>query len=335
METGLPPDLQAGLDGMMRGVARTALAQRATAISQAYRSGQGSAQIIRSIDDALAYALARLPATFAATTAVLAALGQAVPDFAPRTLLDVGAGPGTATWAAMRYFPRLSRIELLDENEFLGRLAGELLSLSTSDALREAAYRQGTARQLLGTTEPADLIIAGYFIGEAPDDLLLSTADILWSKTAGVLVIIEPGTPTGFRRIRKLRLHLIGRQAYVVCPCPHDFECPLTADDWCHFSQRLNRSRDHRQIKNASLPFEDEKFCYVALSRHKPGTLTDRVLAVPRVTKASITTKLCTPTGLVMEIVSRRERDTYRVRKSWRWGDAVSRRLRPTKGTNE
>ena len=325
MEADLPPDLQSGLDGMMRGVARTALARRATVISQAYRSGQGSAQTIRSLDDALAYALARLPATFAATSAVLAALNQAVPHFAPRTLLDVGAGPGTASWAAMRCFPRLTRIVLLDENEFLRKLAAELLSASTFDVLRASVYRQGATQQLLGATEPADLTIAGYFVGEVVDDLLLSTADMLWSKTASVLVIIEPGTPAGFRRIRKLRSHLIGRQAHVVCPCPHDLDCPLAGDDWCHFSQRLNRSRDHRQVKGASLPFEDEKFSYVALSRHKLAKPADRVLAAPRASKASITTKLCTPEGLVMDVVSRRERDTYRVRKSWRWGDAVSR----------
>jgi ribosomal protein RSM22 (predicted rRNA methylase) len=111
----------------------------------------------------------------------------------------------------------------------------------------------------------------------------------------------------------------------VVCPCPHDLECPLAGDDWCHFSERLNRSRDHRQVKGASLPFEDEKFSYVALARQKPGTPADRVLAAPRASKASITTKLCTPEGLVLDVVSRRERDTYRMRRVWRWGDAVSR----------
>ena len=50
--------------------------------------------------DALAYALARMPATYAAVAAGLNALSEIKPDFAPATLLDVGAGPGTATWAA-------------------------------------------------------------------------------------------------------------------------------------------------------------------------------------------------------------------------------------------
>jgi ribosomal protein RSM22 (predicted rRNA methylase) len=326
METDLPSDLQAGLDSMVRGVSRSALAQRAAMISQAYRSGGCSAQVIRSKEDALAYALARLPATFAAVTAVVAALRQAAPHFAPRTLLDVGAGPGTASWAAIGCFPSITGVQLADENEYLRRLALDLLSFSAVSVLRDAAYHSKTARQLPGATTPADLTIASYLIGEVPDDQLLNIANTLWSRTVDTLVVIEPGTPAGFQRIRDIRSHLIARHGHVVCPCPHDLECPLTGADWCHFSQRLNRSRDHRQVKGTALSFEDEKFSYVVLSRHKPAmSAGDRVLASPRVTKAQIATKLCTPQGLVMDIASRRDRDAYKVRRSWRWGDAVNR----------
>jgi ribosomal protein RSM22 (predicted rRNA methylase) len=326
MDTNLPPDLQAGLDRVTQGISRNALAQRSAAISQAYRSGQGSAQIIRNADDALAYALARMPATFAAAASVLAALQEAAPQFTPRTLLDVGAGPGTASWAAVGCFPGLTALHLVDDNAHLRQLALQLQSGGAAAALRNAAYRQGEARQLMNAHASADLTIASYFVSEVPDAQLLDHADALWAKTAGILVVIEPGTPAGFARIRSLRSHLIGRQARVVCPCPHDLECPLVGQDWCHFAQRLNRSRDHRQVKGAALPFEDEKFSYVALSRFVPDVpRRDRVLALPRTTKASITTKLCTPTGLVMDVAPRREADAYRERRRWRWGDAVSR----------
>jgi ribosomal protein RSM22 (predicted rRNA methylase) len=159
-----------------------------------------------------------------------------------------------------------------------------------------------------------------------PEDQLRNIADALWSRTAEMLIVVEPGTPAGFQRIRSLRAHLIGHGGHVVCPCPHDLECPLVGDDWCHFSQRLNRSRDHRQVKGAVLSFEDEKFSYVVLSRHKPAMpVRDRVLASPRMSKAEIVTKLCTPQGLVMDVASRRDRDTYKIRRNWRWGDAVTR----------
>jgi len=325
MEANLPPDLQAGLDRLTQGISRNALARGAASISQAYRSGQGSARTIRNADDALAYALARMPATFAAAAAVLAAVKEAAPHFAPRTLLDAGAGPGTASWAALGCFPGLTALQLVDNNVDLRRLALQLLSGGAA-ALRSAAYGQGDARQLISALAPADLTVASYFVGEVPDAQLLDYADALWAKTAGILVIIEPGTPAGFARIRSVRSHLTGRQGHVVCPCPHDRECPLAGNDWCHFSQRLNRSRDHRKVKGAALSFEDEKFSYVALSKHNiDAEARDRVLAPPRVTKALVTTKLCTPTGLVMDVASRRDQAAYKVRKSWRWGDAVSR----------
>ena len=326
METDLPSDLRTGLDTLTEGVSRGALSQRAAAISQTYRSGGGSAGTIRSREDALAYAMARLPATFAAAAAALAAVKQASPDFAPQTLLDVGSGPGTASWAAMACFTHLKEFHLVDENSYLRELALELLASSGEPALRNAAYQQGAARQLLPVAEKADLVIASYFVGEIPADQVLSTADALWSRASDTLIVIEPGTPAGFTRIRKVRSHLIGQGGHVICPCPHDDECPLTGDDWCHFSQRLNRSRDHRQVKGAALSFEDEKFSYVALVRNRSAVAaSDRVLAPPRVTKAQISTKLCTAQGLVADVASRRDRDAYKMRKSWRWGGAVSR----------
>ncbi len=331
MNPGLPPDLQAGLDRLAEGVSRKVLSERAAAISQAYRAGGSSAATIRSRDDALAYVMARLPATFAAAAAVLAAVKEAAPAFAPQTLLDVGAGPGTAAWAAMACFAGVREIHLVDENRYLRELALDLLAASGEPPLRGADYRHGAARQRLPDAA-ADLVIASYFVGEVPDDQLLSVADVLWSKAHDTLVVIEPGTPAGFARVRALRSHLIGQGGHVLCPCPHDNDCPLTGDDWCHFAQRLNRSRDHRHVKGAALPFEDEKFSYVALSRRRAAaSANDRVLAPPHVTKVRIRTKLCTAHGLIADDASRRDRDAYKMRKSWRWGDAVSR---TANGTN-
>jgi ribosomal protein RSM22 (predicted rRNA methylase) len=121
----------------------------------------------------------------------------------------------------------------------------------------------------------------------------------------------------------------VAQGAHVVCPCPNDAACPIVAPDWCHFSQRLNRSRDHRQVKGAALSFEDEKFSYVVLARDAPARIDARVLAHPAVTKAAVTAKLCVAEGIVTETTARRDRAAYRLRKGWRWGDAVIRRAEP------
>src|SRR5438477_130956 len=75
-------------------------------------------------------------------------------------------------------------------------------------------------------------------------------------------------------------------------------ERTVIAADWCHFTQRLPRSRAHKQLKSAELPFEDEKFIYVALSRAPAPPRRARVLAEPVATKIAITAKLCTDAGI-------------------------------------
>jgi ribosomal protein RSM22 (predicted rRNA methylase) len=314
----LPAELKAALNAKLEGVSRSEAAGRAASISQTYRGG-GDSGTIRSEADALAYALARMPATYAAIAASLNAFSAIRPDFAPISLLDVGAGPGTASWAAAEAFASLQHLTLLDANPALRALA---LSLAGA-RLRDVHYELGQARNLLADTEPADLVIASYMIGEIGDAERATLAALMWEKTRDTLLIVEPGTPAGYARIIALRTQLIAAGAHVVAPCPHDDACPLQAPDWCHFSQRLSRSRAHMQLKGAEVPFEDEKFAYVALARAHVGNRPSRVLAPPAVGKADITAKLCTPAGLAVTKVPRRAKADYARARRWRWGHAV------------
>ncbi|MDB5633221.1 MAG: SAM-dependent methyltransferase, partial [Tardiphaga sp.] len=102
----LPAELTSALNARLHGLSRNNAAARSAVISQTYRSGGGSTAI-RTEADALAYALARMPATYAAVTASLNALQEVRPDFAPTSLLDCGAGPGTASWACAEAFASL------------------------------------------------------------------------------------------------------------------------------------------------------------------------------------------------------------------------------------
>src|SRR6185312_14268397 len=138
----LPAELKAALDGKLRGFSRNDAAGRSASISKTYRDGGGSVGI-RSETDALAYALARMPATYAAVTASLNALAEIRPDFAPNRLLDIGAGPGTATWAAAEAFPSLKNFTLLDANDALRSLALSLFA--DSFRLRDVSYKRGEA----------------------------------------------------------------------------------------------------------------------------------------------------------------------------------------------
>lgn len=316
----LPAELKAALDARLQGLSRNDTAERSARISENYRGG-GNSVTIRNAADALAYALARMPATYAAIAASLNALGEITPDFAPQSLLDIGAGPGTAAWAAAETWPSLKQFALLDANAALRELALQLARESTR--LREIDYRHGDARATLANADPADLVIASYVIGEMDEAEQRTLAELMWSKTRDTLLVVEPGTPAGYARIIALRAQLIAAGAHVAAPCPHDQTCPLHQPDWCHFTQRLPRSQAHKQIKGAELPFEDEKFSYLALTRAPVATRPARALAQPAVSKVEITAKLCTPDGVVAARVPRRSREAYARARRWRWGDSV------------
>ena len=316
----LPAELRAALEAKLEGLSRNEVATRAALMSRTYREGGGSGTI-KSATDALAYALARMPATYAAVSACVNALLEARPDFAPERLLDVGAGPGTASWAAGYAFPTLKSFALLDANATLRSLALDLLRDSTRFA--GLHYEPGDARASLASAEAADLVVASYLIGELGEDERKSLTEAMWARTRDTLVVVEPGTPAGYARIIALRTQLIAAGAHVLAPCPHGRTCPLVPPDWCHFSQRLARSRAHKQVKGADAPFEDERFSYVVLTRGPVERPLSRVLAQPSIGKAEISVKLCTPDGLVTTRVPRRDKTAYANARHWRWGDGT------------
>ncbi len=316
----LPAELQSALARKAEGLSRNDAAQRADTISQTYRSGGGSVRI-RTSEDALAYALARMPATYAAIAASLNALIEVNPEFAPQSLLDIGAGPGTATWAGAEAFTSLGNFTLLDANAALRDLAIDLAQSNLR--LASMRYEPGDARKLLAAAPEADFVVASYVINELSDNERTALTDAMWAKTRDTLLVVEPGTPAGYARIIELRARLIAAGAHVIAPCPHDAKCPLKTPDWCHFSQRLQRSRAHKHLKGAELPYEDEKFSYIALSRVPVAQRPARVLAQPQITKIAVTAKICAADGVETASVPHRDKDAYKRAKKWNWGDAV------------
>jgi ribosomal protein RSM22 (predicted rRNA methylase) len=317
----LPAELKAALDARLHGVSLTEAAGRAERISQTYRSGGGSGAIT-SEADALAYALARMPATYAAVIASLNALRAVRPEFAPRSLLDVGAGPGTVAWAAAESFSSLQSFDLMDGNGALRTLALELGRGSTR--LSNIKYQHRDASAALADAEAADLVVASYLIGELSGAERIAVADLMWTRARDMLLLVEPGTPAGYGRIIALRDRLIAAGAHVAAPCPHDQPCPLAAPDWCHFTQRLPRSRAHKFLKSAEVPYEDEKFIYLALTRAPLTRRPARILTQPVVARAAISAKVCTDRGISQAVVPRGQKAAYQRFRKLDWGDAIS-----------
>ena len=322
MDPGLPPALAAAIDRELAGASRRDLAARTASTTATYRAGGTSAAAIKGRDDALAYALARLPATYAACVSVFAEARRRAPGFAPASLLDAGCGPGGGSWAAAEAWPALGRIAWLDASAPFLDLAARLAADAAS-ALRAAEAARGDLTGG-GPFPRADLVLASYALAELPADGRARAAAALWEACDGILALVEPGTPDGYRRILAARDALVAAGAKVLAPCPHEAACPLTAPDWCHFSVRLPRRRDHRLAKGAEVPFEDEKYAYLLAARPhvESAACAARVLARPRSGKPGIELKLCAPQGLEARFVPRRDKPAHARARRLDWGDA-------------
>jgi ribosomal protein RSM22 (predicted rRNA methylase) len=320
----LPGVLRAALERALDGVPRKGLAERARATSDAYRAGRPSSRVIREADDALAYALTRLPATYAACATVFEEATRMAPDFQPRSILDAGAGTAAASWAALETWPGIAAATWLDSSPPFLALAAQLAAdgaapLRAADA-RRADLTGG------GPWPRADLVTASYALAEIAPERQAGVVQSLWEACDGVLALIEPGTPAGYGRILAAREALIGGGATILAPCPHHNACPLTGSDWCHFSVRLPRSRDHRIAKGAEVPFEDERYAYLLAARPAVNAIArrPRILAPPRAGKPGIEFKLCTLDGQVEQrFVARRDKARYAAARRLSWGDVL------------
>jgi ribosomal protein RSM22 (predicted rRNA methylase) len=314
-----PPELSSGLEALLEGVPRKELAAAAEDMSAGYRRGATSKPITTQLQ-AIAYAVARGPATFAACAAVFARLAEVMPEFKPQSLLDAGAGTGAASWATVTRWPEIESVTMLDRNPALRALARRLADAGPLVKAKILAGDLVAQKSSLKPENRADLVVASYVLAELPQVQAASVAPNLWQCADGALALVEPGTPEGFARIRMARAALIEAGAHVAAPCTHDRACPIQGDDWCHFSQRLARSRDHMLLKDATVPFEDERYSYVVVTRRKVSSGA-RILAPPLETKPGRTFKLCDETGLRAQFVASRDKDEYaRVRKRG-WGD--------------
>ena len=316
----LPAALRAAIDRELQGRPRGDLARRTAATTAAYRGGRTSAAAIKDEGDALAYALARLPATYAATAAVFAEARRMAPGFAPASLLDAGSGPGGGSWAALEAWASVARVSWLDASLPFLNLAARL---AAGGPLAGAETRRGDLTT--GGFPAADLVLASYALAEIPAAGQAQVVAALWAATGGVLALVEPGTPGGYARILAARTALIAGGAELLAPCPHHGPCPLVAPDWCHFSVRLARSRDHRLAKGGDVPFEDEKFAYLLAARPHvvAEARTPRVLARPKAGKPGIELKLCTEAGVEPRFVARRDKPAHARARRLDWGDAL------------
>lgn len=277
------------------------------------------APILRDRADVAAYAAYRMPATFEAVRSALEAFADAVPGWTPEGHTDVGGGTGSATWAVAATWAGERPVTVLDWAEPALALGREIAAANPS--LRKAGWRRERIGPALALT-PTDLVTVSYVLNElstADRAALVDTA----ASAAQAVVIVEAGTPAGYARVIEARDRLVAAGFRIAAPCPHSAACPIApGEDWCHFSARVSRSSLHRQVKGGSLPYEDEKFSYVAAARFPVRPAPARVVRHPRIRKGQVLLDLCeADEQLRSTTITKRHGDLYKAARDVSWGD--------------
>lgn len=324
----LDDELRETLRGQLDGVAPRQATQAVERLIANYRGRTPTdTPVLRDQADVIAYAAYRMPATFEAVRAALAAFRARAGEWAPAGHVDIGGGTGAASWAVADAWPPGTdphTTTVLDWSQPALDLGRTLSRHASHPALRDSRWQCQAIGAAL-TLPDTDLVTVSYVLGELPDAERESVIERA-ARAARAVVVVEPGTPAGYARVITARRQLIDAGLTVLAPCPHDGGCPVTGTDWCHFAARVSRSALHRQVKGGSLPYEDEKFSYVAAWREPAGSVgaepAARVVRHPQIRKGQVLLDLCTPDdGLRRVTVSKRHGDRYRAARDAEWGD--------------
>lgn len=288
-------------------------------ISARYRKESGS--FLQTEEERKAYLFTRLPGTFSAVSKVLEELTIRCPTLSVSSFLDIGAGPGTGMWAVFEFFKDLTKCTLLEKDRLFMELGKELAKRSIPYATQNATWKNCDVEKSF-EIDSHDLTLLSYSIGELREASWEPLLTTLWKATNKAIVIVEPGTPSGYAKLMKIREILKGLGGYIWAPCPHALACPLLKGDWCHFSVRVPRSSLHRQLKSADLGYEDEKFSYLIFGKEPIDFFQARVIRRPMQHSGHMELMTCQKEGIKKEIYSKKDKETYKLRKKLEWGDS-------------
>jgi ribosomal protein RSM22 (predicted rRNA methylase) len=312
----LPEDIRQTIDDLAAKVGIQKLRSSFGKLHEQYTEDPKRGNIVTTFEDHVTYLAFRFPATFAAVREALKRLQERLPAFSPTSILDIGAGPGSALLAARKTFPMLSKMCCLEKDL-------EFIRLGKRFVPETVEWLAKDMRSYIHTNQ-YELTIASYSLGELSS--MHAPLDMMAACCTGCIVIVEPGTPRGFQTIRDARAYLIKKGWHAVAPCPHQAACPIPEGDFCHFYIRLPRSRIHRLVKGGQLGYEDEKFSYVALV-HPSLPFTSpyaRILRHPCGRSGHTHFTLCTRDGtFIQKTISKKEKKTFLLAKKAEWGDIL------------
>ncbi len=230
----------------------------------------------------------------------------------PRSVLDLGSGPGPMAFAALD----AGAAEVVAADRSARALAAaRTLAADAGEPLATREWNPSRGRPLaeLAGGRTFDLVTMGHVVNElfpGPEgdgrraDLLEEAAALL--APGGSLLVVEPALRDTSRALLRVRDLLVARGYVIRAPCLFRGACPalLRETDWCHAERPVEAPALVAQIgKAAGLRREAVKMSYLVLApkgeawvEPPPGRLF-RIVSEPLPSKGRLRYMGCGPEG--------------------------------------
>ncbi len=181
------------------------LGELAKGLHERYMQGENPLEPhIQTPTDCLAYLAMRFPATYAQIFAALSQIQERVPAWQPRTVLELGCGPGTGIWAAKSIWPSLTSATGVDQEKLFLTLAEEI-HFDTKMNLDTTWIKTSLAKwAAVEDAKTYDLIIIANVLNELPSEDQEALLKKVTLRSSGIVIVLEPGTAIGYRIIQRV-----------------------------------------------------------------------------------------------------------------------------------
>ena len=312
----IPNELEEKIEKEIKNISLTELRDTARILSDRYMNAKRTGQSLLNKNlEVLAYSIIRMPATFGA---INKALEETLDIYNPtiKTVLDIGSGTGAGEWAVLSNI-NVEEIICIEREKEMENMAKKLLQGHNNINWKNQDIVHSNI------TDKADLVITSYMINELQEASKEKVIKDILETFNKLAIFIEPGTPEGFNNIRRVQRLALESNLNIIAPCTCQAECNLPADDWCHSIVRVERSKVHKFVKDADVPYEDEKFSYIAISREKIDNSGARILRHPNISRGFIKVKLCYNGNIEEKTITKKEKDLFKRVKKLKCGDLI------------
>lgn len=283
-------------------------------MSNRYNSSfNGGMPLVNKMDEVVAYTLSRMSATNKVAEFVLTKIKENI-----ETVLDLGAGTGSATFAALNMFQNASvcAVEKVNKMQSLHKtIAFKMGQTDRINFLLDDAAN-------FNSNNKFQLVMASYLFNELNKEDQKIVLNKMYEFSTDYIVIIEPGTPKNYSQMMSIKQEMLNLGAKLISPCK-TINCCLKEGDWCHFLVRVQRSKAHKEIKQGSLNYEDEKFTYLIFKKDNniQNDKENIIIRRPVFGKKKISLKVCSPSGVQEKVITNSNNSNYKAIKKLGVGD--------------